>query len=66
MRGLHLGLFFTPEVDYQSEDEKLPNYRNPEAPPITGNFPAPWQSLSEYERKHRSPIKSEEPRWGAW
>ncbi len=42
----------------QSANPKKPNYRHPHAPPITGKFPAPWQLLSEPERKYRSHIRS--------
>jgi hypothetical protein len=39
------GFFFEPYVAYQCEHEKLPNYRHPDAPPITGSFPKAWQEL---------------------
>jgi len=53
------GFFFEPDIKYQSEKEKLPNYRHPDAPAITGSFPQPWQSLSQNERKCRSTIKDD-------
>ncbi len=31
--------------------------RHPHAPPITGSFPAPWQSLDKAERGHRGRIR---------
>jgi hypothetical protein len=39
---------------WQSENELAPHYRHPEADPITGSFPAPWQSLSREERACRA------------
>jgi hypothetical protein len=48
------GCFLKPRVSYQSKDDTAPNYRHAEAPPITGSFPAPWQSLTEAERKYRA------------
>ncbi|MGI8964806.1 MAG: hypothetical protein ACR2H1_01825 [Limisphaerales bacterium] len=33
--------------------------RHPHAPPITGSFPNPWQSLTETERKHRAHVRSD-------
>ena len=30
------------------------NFRHPDAPPITGSFPDPWQTLSAGERSHRA------------
>ena len=52
------GFFFEPDVEEQCQDEKLPNYRHPDAPPITGSFPKPWKSLSEDERQCRAIIGS--------
>jgi len=48
------GCFLAPGVSYQSKDECAPNYRHPEAQPTSGNFPAPWQSLSQTERAYRA------------
>jgi len=53
------GFFFEPNRIYQSKNERLPNYRHPDAPAITGSFPQPWQSLSQNERKCRSTIKDD-------
>jgi hypothetical protein len=53
------GFFFEPNRKHQSVDSRLPNYRHPEAPPITGSFPQPWQSLSALERTSRSNIRSD-------
>src|SRR5260221_397236 len=52
------GFFYEPGVVYQSMSERLPNWRHPEAPPITGNFPQPWQMLSNAERAYRACISS--------
>jgi hypothetical protein len=52
------GFFREPGVVYQSMSERLPNWRHPEAPPITGNFPQPWQTLSGAERTYRACISS--------
>ena len=55
------GFFF--EHDHaeksQSEDPKAPHYRHPQAPAITGSFPASWQSLKQAERQHRAHIRSD-------
>jgi hypothetical protein len=53
------GFFFEPDIKYQSLDAELSNYRHPGAPPITGSFPQPWQTLSDNERKFRSRIASD-------
>jgi hypothetical protein len=53
------GFFFEPDIKYQSVNKGLPNYRHPDAPPITGSFPQPWQSLSTAERNSRSYIRSD-------
>ncbi len=45
------GFFFD-----EAEDRKP---RHPEAPPITGSFPRPWQTVAEAERKDRAPIRSD-------
>jgi hypothetical protein len=52
------GCTFKPDRVWQSEDRDKPNYRHPNAPPITGSFPAPWQSLSQDERECRAHIRS--------
>lgn len=53
------GCAFPPKRVYQSIDPKKTNYRHLDAPPITGKFPAPWQLLSEPERKYRSRIQTD-------
>jgi hypothetical protein len=53
------GFFFEPNITYQSVDKGLPNYRHPDAPPISGSFPAPWQSLSLNERTFRAHIRTD-------
>jgi hypothetical protein len=53
------GFFFEPNVEYQDTDEKLPNYRHPAAPSISGSFPRPWQTLSHNERVCRSHIRTD-------
>lgn len=53
------GCVFKSGQTSQSEDPARPNYRHPDAPPISGSFPAPWQSLNEAERKHRGRIRNE-------
>jgi hypothetical protein len=50
------GCGFRPGRTSQSEDPARSNYRHPDAPPISGSFPAPWQSLTEAERKYRAHI----------
>ena len=52
------GFFLEADAVNQSQDEKLPNYRAPDAPAINGSFPAAWQSLSEDERNSRAQIRS--------
>jgi len=52
------GFFRESGVVYQSMSERLPNWRHPEAPPITGNFPQAWQMLSGAERTYRACISS--------
>jgi len=42
----------------QSIDPQKPNYRHPDAPVLTANFPNPWLSLSKDERKSRSHIRN--------
>lgn len=44
------GFFFN-----EAEDRKP---RKPDAPPITGSFPGPWQSLEKAERKSRACIQT--------
>ncbi len=53
------GCSFKPDRVCQSEDPKKPDYRHPDAPPITGSFPVPWQSLSADERKFRAHIRTD-------
>ncbi|MCX6873946.1 MAG: hypothetical protein NTW21_09075 [Verrucomicrobia bacterium] len=54
------GFFFEPGEETQSDDPEAANYRHPEAPAITGSFPdAPWQSLTEAERRERAHIRSD-------
>jgi hypothetical protein len=53
------GCAFDPVRVCQSDDPKKPNYRHPDAPPITGSFPAPWQSLSLNERTFRAHIRTD-------
>jgi len=53
------GCSFDPARVRQSDDPKKPNYRHPDAPPITGSFPVPWQSLSKEERKYRAHIRND-------
>ena len=52
------GFYLESGVVYQSKSEHLPNWRHPEAPPITGDFPQPWQLLSKAERAYRACISS--------
>lgn len=42
---------------FNGAEDRIP--RHPHAPPITGSFPAAWQSLSEDERKCRSHIRTD-------
>jgi hypothetical protein len=53
------GCTFEPGKRRQSLHPDKPGYRHPKAPPLTGSFPAPWQSLSEYERRFRAHIRSD-------
>ncbi len=53
------GCVFRPGQTSQSKDPNKPNYRHPQAPPISGSFPAPWQSLNGAERKYRGRIRNE-------
>lgn len=52
------GCRIKPGQVWQSEDRDKPNYRHPHAPPLTGSFPAPWQSLSQEERSYRAHIRT--------
>lgn len=52
------GSLYEPGVAGQSVSPRAPHYRHPDAPPLTGSFPAPWQSLSPAERKYRAHIKT--------
>lgn len=53
------GCVFKPDRVSQSHNPKEPDYSHPYAPPITGNFPAPWQLLSQPERECRAHIKTD-------
>ncbi len=53
------GCAFPPERVCQSFDPAKPNFRHPQAPVLTGSFPAPWQSLMDDEREERSRIRSD-------
>lgn len=53
------GCAFKPDTTYQSNYPSKANYRHPDAPPITGSFPAAWQSLTEAEQKYRAHIGSD-------
>jgi hypothetical protein len=53
------GCVFEPGQVWQSHDREKPNFRHPHAPPITGSFPAPWQSLSKEERGCRAHIRND-------
>jgi hypothetical protein len=53
------GCAFDPGMVWQSDNPEKPNYRHPDAPPITGSFPAPWQSLSKAEREYRAHIRTD-------
>lgn len=33
--------------------------RHPDAPPITGSFPSPWQAMSDEERRYRGHIRTD-------
>jgi hypothetical protein len=54
VRGSH----FEPGAVRQSIDPRKPNFRHPDAPPLSGSFPAPWQSMTDAEKKHRARIKT--------
>ena len=60
------GSVYEPGVVGQSVSPRAPHYRHPDAPPLTGSFPAPWQSLAKAERQYRSDIKTVAAglRWG--
>jgi len=53
------GCCFKPNVVEQSDDPDKPDYRDPDAPPLTGSFPVPWQSLSKAERGCRARIQTD-------
>jgi len=53
----HPSEVFLPGFFLDEAEDRKP--RHPHAPPITGSFPAPWQSLSAAERKSRSQIRSD-------
>jgi hypothetical protein len=53
------GCSFPRERHTQSADPKLPDYAHPHAPPITGNFPDPWQSLTLVERQWRAHLRDD-------
>ncbi|HZM03992.1 MAG TPA: hypothetical protein VFC44_13355, partial [Candidatus Saccharimonadales bacterium] len=53
------GCAFDAGMVWQSDNPEKPNYRHPDAPPITGSFPAPWQSLSKAEREYRAHIRTD-------
>ena len=48
------GCAFKAGTVWQSTDQEREDYRHPEAPPITGSFPDPWQLLSRAERGYRA------------
>ncbi len=52
------GSLFSPDTIWQNINPRKPNFRHPDAPPLTGSFPAPWQSMAEAERKNRARIKT--------
>jgi hypothetical protein len=56
------GFFFEPDVEYQGQDEKSPNHRHPDAPPITGSFPKPWRQLPAKECACRAHISTDKAR----
>jgi len=53
------GCAFDRERTWQSDDPDAPNYKHADAPPLTGSFPDPWQSLHEDERKARAHISND-------
>ncbi|HSH40119.1 MAG TPA: hypothetical protein VK993_15205 [Chthoniobacterales bacterium] len=50
------GCCFPADAVWQSVDDKVENYRHRDADPITGSFPAPWQTLAHAERTCRSAV----------
>lgn len=48
------GCAFPAGIVWQSSDPDAENHRHPDADPITGSFPAPWQNLSRPECACRS------------
>jgi len=52
------GFTYQPNQGSQSEDPQKPNYRHPDAPPLTGHFPNSWQTLSKMEREFRACIRT--------
>jgi hypothetical protein len=52
------GSLYAPGVAGQGVSPRAPDDGHPDAPPLTGSFPVPWQSLSPAERKYRAHIKS--------
>ena len=48
------GCAFPADMVWQSADQNAKDYRHPDADPITGSFPAPWQRLPQPERTSRS------------
>ena len=48
------GCSFPPGTTWQSTDPDAENYPHPDAPYLTGSFPAPWQTLCQRERVSRS------------
>lgn len=53
------GCTYEPGTVWQSVDQHKPNFKHPEAAPLTGSFPAPWQTLAEGERKSRAHIRTD-------
>jgi len=53
------GCSFDPRTVWQCVDPDSDSYRHPDAPQLTGSFPAAWQSLNEDERKCRSHIRTD-------
>ena len=52
------GCAFEPDRVSQSDNPEKQNYRHPDAPSLTGSFPAPWQTLSKTEREYRAHIRT--------
>jgi hypothetical protein len=48
------GCSFPAGTVWQSVQPNAKNYQHPDADPVTGSFPAPWQTLSAAERACRS------------